>query len=117
MLGPDDTRSNHGGLTTDITIGYGLSPQLIVFAMSRIVWFQLEGELTFSEVAGVGASYFFSERAPSLYVTGGLGYAIFVQPGSDTENQFGVGALASRSSGISGPRCPGGVVERRPSHW
>lgn len=90
---PDADRQNYIGVATDITLGYGLSSQLLVYAMSRIVWFDLDGQLTFSETAGLGVSYFLSDSAPSLFVAAGVGAAVFVQPGSDTDNQIGIGGL------------------------
>ena len=93
-LGEAETSETHFGVSTDLTVGYGLDKNLVAYAMSRIVWFDKDGELTFSESAGLGVSYFFQEQAPALYVTGGLGAAVFVQPDSDSENQFGLAGLA-----------------------
>ena len=93
LMATDVDTQNKAGLATDITIGYGLNSQLIVYGMSRIVWFSLEGEMTFSETAGVGVSYFLSERAPSLFVAAGIGAAVYVQPNVDAPNQIGLGGL------------------------
>lgn len=106
---PDgDGREGHTGVSTDLTIGYGLTPQLTIFGMSRIVWFDMADDVTFSEVAGVGMTYYLKPRAPSLFVTAGLGWSVFVQPASDAiENQFGLGAMA----GVGFEPLPHWVVE------
>lgn len=103
-LASDGKSEFHLGLSTDLTVGYGLSDQLVGFAMSRIVWFSESDALTFSESTGLGLSYFASNTAPSLFVTGGLGAAVFVKPGEDSENQFGPAGVV-------------GVGYEASSHW
>lgn len=92
------------GAATDLQLGWGLSRQLLVFAYSKIIWFQQADELTFTEVAGLGGTYYLHDSAPTLFVSAGLGWSVFTQPGGPIDTQLGFGTFV------------GAGYEPRP-HW
>ncbi|MDD5530630.1 MAG: hypothetical protein PHX21_11485 [bacterium] len=68
------------GFQTNFQIGFAPSENLEIYWSSKQSWFGLtniygDEVLIMTGVAGLGASYFFSNNAPSPFVSGVLGYS------------------------------------------
>lgn len=91
-------RENKFGLQTDFKIGYAPSNTFQVYYSNKVSWFGIENALgedviITSGVMGVGASYYLSPEAPSLFFGGGLGVSVWNAPfedGSEAWTGFGL---------------------------
>jgi|GEM_PF-2771275 len=86
---------NTFGASVDVTAGWGLSKQLTVYMTLKELWFDNGGTTSMTEIAGVGASYFLSDSAPSVFFNVAAGGAIYTEigvDGSNTGGGFGLGA-------------------------
>ncbi len=110
-LGPGQT--NFGGdpggklgINADFKIGHGFSDQTQVYWTAKTSWFRMETgsyygypfthkHTIISGFGGIGVSYFLQPKAPSYYLTGGLGYSTWGRFNSDEqgidESDFGIG--------------------------
>lgn len=78
------------GFGTSQKIGYGLTNQFIVHLSREDSWFKKDNDLHMSCVPGIGATYYFSEEAKSIFVSGTLGAGTFNNIDEKDEN-FGTG--------------------------
>ena len=97
-IGTDD-RTNKASVNTDFQIGYAPNNQLLIYWMSKVQWYSLEtifgSAIYASGVGGLGLSYYFEKEGPSLYLTGGVGFASVAAPFEDNiETEYGFGIAA-----------------------
>ncbi|MEA3370167.1 MAG: hypothetical protein U9Q40_02380 [Campylobacterota bacterium] len=78
------------GFGTSQKIGYGLTNQFIVHLSREDSWFKKDNDLHMSCIPGIGATYYFSEEAKSIFVSGTLGAGTFNNVDEKDEN-FGAG--------------------------
>jgi hypothetical protein len=90
-------------LFTDFKIGYAPTNQLMIYWMSKVNWFGREDTIQSTTstrkeaitvatgVGGLGITYFFKPKAPSIYATIGGGFSARSEPfrGTDSWLSFG----------------------------
>jgi hypothetical protein len=104
----DDESLSKAALFTDFKIGYAPSNQLMIYWLSKVNWFGREDTIQTTTstrkeaitvangVGGLGITYFFKPKAPSIYVTVGGGFSARSEPfrGTDAWLSYGfAGAL------------------------
>lgn len=84
---------------TSFIIGGGLSPNVLLYYFNKVSFFPIENVFgdnvaIASGVGGLGVTYYFSPKAPSAFLAGGLGGATWTAPfESDSDWWFGFGTL------------------------
>jgi len=86
--------------TTDFIIGFGTTPQLDVYYMSKVSWFTdsrfyVNNVTIASGVGGVGVTYHLQPGVPSFQISGGIGFSTWSLPFEDysPDSWFGFGAF------------------------
>lgn len=77
---------------TDFKIGYAPTDLVEVYYMNKVSWFKTDNNLTTSAITGIGVTYLFNPRAPSWFVSGGLGLSSwgFLTGSSNSLSGFGL---------------------------
>lgn len=92
-------RENHLPFQTDFKIGGAPTPQLQLYWMSKVNWFQMEnifgdGVTVAHGLGGLGCTCFFQPQAPSGFITSGFGYSSWALPfQSDSTTWYGLGLV------------------------
>jgi hypothetical protein len=79
---------------TDFKIGYAPTDLVEVYYMNKVSWFKAEGDLTTNALTGIGGTYLFNRRAPSWFVTGGVGLCSWGLLAGSSNNLSGFGVVA-----------------------
>jgi hypothetical protein len=64
---------NPSAVMTDFKIGYAPTDLVEVYYMNKVSWFKADNDLTTCALTGIGLTYLFNPRAPSWFVSGGVG--------------------------------------------
>lgn len=95
--GNGTTTNTVDGLASSVRIGVGLSNQFTLYYLSEGNWYNSGGSSWFSGINGLGAAYYFSPRARSLYLHYGYGYSYTSHPWETTDktnnSKFGNGYI------------------------
>jgi len=84
-------------IMTDFKIGYAPSDFLEIYWMNKVSWFGFENafgdDVTIANgLGGLGVTYFFEPVAPSLFLTGGIGFSSWTTPfEEDADTWYGLG--------------------------
>lgn len=103
-----DESLNKVSLFTDFKIGYAPSNQLMIYWMSKVGWFGREDTIHSTTggprkedvtvaigVGGVGVTYFFQPKAPSIFVSAGGGFSARSYPFKGYEPWLSYGLAGS----------------------
>lgn len=74
---PYKSADSHTGFGTSQKIGYGINNQFIVHLSREDAWFKNDNDWHVSCVPGIGATYYFSEEANTLFVSATIGAGSF----------------------------------------
>lgn len=93
-------RENELPIMTDFKVGYAPNDALEIYWMSKVSWFGMENALgddvtVANGVAGLGITYFLEPGAPSIFLTGGVGYSSWALPFEEgVDAWYGLGVSA-----------------------
>jgi len=102
-VGIDSEDLSKVALLTNFKIGYAPTNQIMVYWMSKVNWFGREDTVQTTTstreetitaangVGGLGITYFFRPKAPSLYLTAGGGFAVRSEPFRGTDSWMSLG--------------------------
>lgn len=89
------------GVATDFRIGYGPTEQLLLYYDNRVSWVSglvfINEDLKHTHVegcSGIGATYYFSRKSPSVFVSGGVGVSAVRRPFNSSSYGYGYGMSA-----------------------
>ncbi len=83
------------GIATSVRLGFGFSNQFTLYYLSEGNWFNHDGGTWSLGLNGIGAAYYFSPRARSVYLHYGYGYSyssLSRESGTDS-SKFGNGYI------------------------
>jgi hypothetical protein len=96
-------KQNKIGVFTDFKLGYAPNDHLMIYWMSKVAWSgrtdtlqqdtsSREEDITVATgIGGLGVTYFFNAKSPSLFVTVGAGFTGWSYPFEDRDFWTGIG--------------------------